>query len=193
MIVFQFIKKTRNEENIITEVYTNYSGRYSLRVTDYSQYEILDFNVSDYDKEIGIEEFDSIRVINKTLKEDRESLPIIIRKLEKIDEISKKKWLSQFPSHFPNEIWNGHWEREESLLRKELDELERKFPIQFRKAVNECSCKKYYMSINNHSGRIGLDTERTPQGGGTIAQSDNEETTLKIAFEVYGINKYFIN
>lgn len=192
-MTFQFIKIRNGKETIVTEVYTNYNNRYSLIVTDYSQSEILDFNISDYENEIGIEEFDKIRVIKKTLKEDREALPIIIKKLEKIDKISRKRWLSQFPSRFPNEIWNGHWEREETLLRKELDILERTFPIQFRKAMSECSCKKYYMSRNNHSNRIGLDTERTPEGGGTIAQTDSFEETVKVALKVYGINNYFIH
>lgn len=116
----------------------------------------------------------------------------IITKLEKLDKISRKRWLGSFPSHFPDEIWNGHWEREEKLLKKDLNSLKENNPKEFKSAIQKCDCKKYYMSCNHHNGKVGLDTEMTPQGGGTIAQSDSEENTIRIAFEVYGINDYFI-
>ena len=114
----------------------------------------------------------------------------IRKKLEKLNNISRKRWLSGF-SLF-DDVWNGHYQREERLLQKELDKIKKDFPSEFSKAINECDCQKYYCTRNHHSNRVGLDSEITPQGGGIIAQSDSFEETEKIALEVYGINSYFI-
>lgn len=113
----------------------------------------------------------------------------LIKKIEKLNNISKKRWLSRFPSQFPDEIWNGHWHREETLLLKELEEIPER---DLRKAVRKSGCKRYYCSSNSHDGLWGLDTENTPQGGGVIAQANSKEECIKLAFEVYGINKIFI-
>lgn len=115
-------------------------------------------------------------------------MQILVKKLEKLDKISRVKWLSGFPS-LTDKVWNGDLQRQEALLIKDIDSYPKK---DIKKAVRETDCKKYYMSANAHTGLIGLDTEDTPQGGGIIAQSDSFEETERIAFEVYGINKYFI-
>lgn len=114
---------------------------------------------------------------------------LIIKKLEEIDRISRKRWLSNFSE---SEVWNGHLERTELLLEKQLDELKEKFPSSFKEGIQEANVKKYYISRNHHNDKVGLDTDLTPEGGGVIAQSNSFEQTEKIAKEVYGINKYFI-
>lgn len=191
MKVYQFI----NNGKTVAEVYENFEGRESLEKTDYSKRRIMDFNIETIKEKgiIGIQEFQNIKVINKDYYEEFEILPTIIKKLEKLNNISRKRWLGRFPSHFPDEIWNGHWQREESLLKKNLEELQEKYPITFRKAIDECNCKKYFISRNIHNDRVGLDTQDTPQGGGTIAQTDSFEETVKVALKVYGINNYFIH
>lgn len=117
----------------------------------------------------------------------------IITKLEKLDEISRKRCLSRFPSYFPDEIWNGHWKREETLLKKELEKIKNTNPEMFWECVEKADVQKYVMSSNIHDGRVGLNTEITPEGGGLIAQTSTEDKCIKIAFEVYGINSYFID
>ena len=117
---------------------------------------------------------------------------IIKQKLEKLDKISRTKWLSKFPEHFPNKVWNGDLQRQESLLIKELDKLNDEHGEEFFKALDKANVSIYYLTQNRHDGKWGLDASATTQGGGVIAQSNNEEESIKIAFEVYGINKYFI-
>lgn len=117
----------------------------------------------------------------------------LIRKIEKLNKISRKKWLSRFPKLFPNERWNGHWEREEKRLLKELNKIDSKFPYEFREAVRKSDCEKYYCSRNRHNDLWGLDSTHTPQGGGIIAQSKTKEGCLKQAVKVYGINLMFIS
>lgn len=178
---------------VVAEVYPEVNGRNSIIKFSYMLQEKMDFKLQDYlDKnKIGIQEFDSYRIITKSYNDNNKNKALIIKKLEEINEISRKKWLSQFPSHF-NVKWNGHWKRCEILLEKELDDLEIKYPFTFKEAIREADVKKYYISRNEHDGRVGLDTQSTPQGGGIIAQSDSFENTRKIAKEIYGINKYFI-
>ena len=117
----------------------------------------------------------------------------IIVKIEKLNEISRKRWLGRFPSYFPNDRWNGHWEREEALLLKELKEVESEFPYEFREAVRKSLTKKYICSQNIHNGLWGLDDTITPQGGGVIAQSKTKKDCLEKAVKVHGINLMFIS
>ena len=116
---------------------------------------------------------------------------VLVRKLEKLDNISRNRWFKDFPESFPEARWNGDLQRQERLLIKDIDSNYSQKEI--RKAVNQCNCKTYYISSNCHTGKVGLDCNDTPQGGGIIAQTDSFEETEKIAFEMYGINKYFIH
>lgn len=123
-------------------------------------------------------------------KGDKMEEKTLITKIEKLNNISEKRWLGRF---FSNQKWNGHWEREEQRLLKELNKIDSEFPYEFREALRKSHCKKYYCSRNHHNGLWGLDTSNTPQGGGVIAQSKTKEGCLKQAVEVYGINLMFIS
>lgn len=191
MKVFQFICNNK----VVTEVFVNFNGRNSLIMTRYSSKEELDFDINKYKtkKEIGIEDFDEIKIVYKDYYKEIQTLPIIIKKLEKLNNISKVRWLSRFEGSFSQYIWNGHYQREEKRLQKELEEYKALYPFTFSEAIHKCNCQKYIISRNHHNNRIGLNTDWTPEGGGTIAQTDNYKDTMKIAFEVYGINHYFIH
>lgn len=136
--------------------------------------------------------------VNYCMYEEKEpvytmSMEEMIRKIEKLNKISERRWLSRFPSHFPEKVWNGHYHRLETLLKKELEQIKEESPRRFYEAVNRSNTKKYVCSCNGHDGKWGLDDVITPQGGGIIAQASTKKKCLEIAFEVYGINSIFID
>lgn len=117
----------------------------------------------------------------------------LVISIEKLDKISRKKWLSQFPSQFPNEIWNGHWEREEKLLLDSLKRAEKEFPHELKEAIRKSNCKKYICSQNKHNKLWGLNDKTTPEEGGIIAQASSKKGCLEKASKIYGINLIFIS
>lgn len=105
-----------------------------------------------------------------------------------IDRNEKVRWEQEFPSIYGNKKYNGNNARQTALAIKRLQKY-RLFDI--RKVADKAGMM-YFCSQNHHDHKWGINTIRTPEGGGVIAQANTYEECVEKALNEFGIHPIFI-